>query len=419
MPDKNLDDYRWLVSDRAEPLLVRTLNDFEENRDALAIAKSLRKEITATRTALVMELSQLRIRAKRKFENANELFFTRRGLEQSTSQQIAKFKARRFSACKQPVFDVCCGIGGDLMQLAVHLAGHADCIGVDSDPLICLLAMRNLEVLGVPTPMVIQSEFEQQSFPGRSMIHIDPDRRVKRRTVRAELFEPSLPEIVQRFAKEQCTDLAIKVAPATPWHEAMTEDVERHWLGDRREAKQQVLWFGSLAKNPGGKTATKIDKDGTVSQFHSRSDRQGRVATAKSIRRYVFEPHPTILAAGLTDELAEENGIYRISNNVDYLTGDRRPRPAQKLLTIFKVFAVLPFNIRQVQEELRKMNVGRVEVKKRGVETESMAQFSRMRLEGDESAVVILTRLGDQRRAIIAKRVRHVVNDDDDQSVSE
>src|SRR5262245_42169526 len=59
----------------------------------------------------------LQRQARRKFDRADQMLFTRRGLEQSTDHRIAAYKAQKFSA-EQHVADICCGIGGDAAALS-------------------------------------------------------------------------------------------------------------------------------------------------------------------------------------------------------------------------------------------------------------------------------------------------------------
>ena len=135
------DDFLWLMSDEAAPILTRVQKAFLDRINAVRIAKSLRKLTTPTRSALLMEQAQLRIRARKKFGLADKMFFTRRGLEQSTSEAIARYKATRF-ADLQSVADICCGIGGDLIAMAHRGDGSSphQTVGVDQDEHTCLFA---------------------------------------------------------------------------------------------------------------------------------------------------------------------------------------------------------------------------------------------------------------------------------------
>ena len=126
---------------RASPWLEQAAADA---RTLVALTQSLRSAIGSVRTHLVLELVDLRNRAKAKFRHAERMFFTRRLLEQATDERIAAYKAARFPA-GQPVADLCCGLGGDL----VALAGRAVTAGVDRDPVALLYAEANCRASGV------------------------------------------------------------------------------------------------------------------------------------------------------------------------------------------------------------------------------------------------------------------------------
>ena len=66
MTTNNYEDYRWLISAQAAPILTETQIAIENRVNALTIAKKLRKQISAERSALVMEQAQLRIRGRKK-----------------------------------------------------------------------------------------------------------------------------------------------------------------------------------------------------------------------------------------------------------------------------------------------------------------------------------------------------------------
>uniref|UniRef100_UPI0005B7A52A THUMP-like domain-containing protein n=1 Tax=Actinomyces polynesiensis TaxID=1325934 RepID=UPI0005B7A52A len=72
--------------------------------------------------------------------------------------------------------------------------------------------------------------------------------------------------------------------------------------------------------------------------------------------------------------------------------------------TRFEVLDVVALRPRAVQEALRARDVGRVEVKKRGVDLDPEALRRSLRLDGAGEATVIATRVDGRHRAIIARR---------------
>ena len=97
MDQSLIDEFRWLVDTEAAALLRLAQDDFLAHTSPLKIAKNLRSSTSLTRAALVMEQAQLRIRAKQKFPLADEMFFTKRGLEQSSGMDLSHFKAKQFT----------------------------------------------------------------------------------------------------------------------------------------------------------------------------------------------------------------------------------------------------------------------------------------------------------------------------------
>ena len=109
-----LADYEWLTGPQAAEVLCDLAGGCEPLH---AAATRLRRQFSPARVHLLLEQVELRRRAAVKFERAEEMFFTRLGLEQATDLWVAAYKARRFAG-RSPVADLCCGIGGDLLALA-------------------------------------------------------------------------------------------------------------------------------------------------------------------------------------------------------------------------------------------------------------------------------------------------------------
>ncbi len=405
------EDYFWLMSTDADDILHQVKSAFEENINPVRIAKSLRKDTSATRSALVMEQAQLRIRGKTKFSRAGKMFFTRRGLEQASGKRLAAYKATRFADLSF-VGDLCCGIGGDLIELARRAdknkrkdstGSPSKTVGIDLDDLTCLFARHNLQAYSqdannAQVECVDFGKFDMSRLDG---LHVDPDRRKNQRTVHGNRFSPNLEDVFSR-AGDKCS-LSVKVAPATPWANYFPAGIQREWIGDHRECKQQVLWLGPATDKPGHRTATRVNKNGTFNQISvNEADLDQTVEVFDSVLDFIYEPHPTVLAAKLTDFVAQKNGLRRFTSSIAYLTGEQSVD--DPLLTRFEVLETLKLSLRQTHKLLQRLDVGEIEVKKRGIETVTATQFSRLKLDGPNFATVFLTRLGKTRIAIIAKR---------------
>ena len=66
---------------------------------------------------------------------------------------------------------------------------------------------------------------------------------------------------------------------------------------------------------------------------------------------------------------------------------------------------VLPADVKALAKALRERDIGRLEIKKRGVDVDPAALRPRLKLRGSGSATLLLTRIGNRRTAILADRV--------------
>ncbi len=364
----------------------------------------MRKELSPARTHLVLEQVELRKRASQKFSAAGRMFFTPRALEQSTDQWVAAHKAERFSP-GQPIFDLCCGIGGDL--LALSRRGTAT--GFDRDPLMTTLAAANARVvLGGPQepdsgsrcPEVCNRDVERLDVAESAAWHIDPDRRPSgRRTTRVELHEPRSDAIARLL--EQNPNAAIKLAPAAQMPDGWPQRAELEWISRGGQCRQLVAWFGGLARDAGKRRATVLGASAAARSIVGVDDLEPPLAGA--IGSYVFEPDAAVLAAKLGGQLAAEHALVAIAPRVAYWTGERPIRdPA---LACFVVLEVLPFRVKPVKELLRSLDVGQLEIKKRGVELDPALTRRQLNLAGSQSAALLIARVGKQVTAIVARRV--------------
>ena len=135
----------WLMTEEGSGLLAAAER---LPTDPLTRLTSLRRFTTPERAAAVVEMLELRRRARHRFPEAERLYFTSEGLEQATAAPIARYRAERFTE-GVPVLDACCGIGGD----AGALAHRAPVVAVDLNPAAALCAQANAAVFGGPHPV--------------------------------------------------------------------------------------------------------------------------------------------------------------------------------------------------------------------------------------------------------------------------
>src|SRR5438876_5641467 len=139
----------------------------------LRTAERLRQRWPADLVAAATEQAELRRRATAKFSRAEQMLFTRPGLEQASSESAARHRARRFGAVGGTVLDLCCGIGGDL---AAVCAATGTVVGVDRDEVHAIAARHNAEQYDVQPPLVVADVLDVRADRAAA-VFVDPARR--------------------------------------------------------------------------------------------------------------------------------------------------------------------------------------------------------------------------------------------------
>ena len=163
----------------------------------LARQQQIGTQLGPSVAAMIAQLLENRLRAKLKFSQAERMFFLRRWLEQATSERIAAYKAARLTASgTSRIWDVGCGLGGDLLELA-RLNSERTC-GVDRDPCAVRLAQSNCLALARAAEVRLADAAGVRPQPD-DVMHIDPDRRIQGRITAWERLAPS-PDLLARLA---------------------------------------------------------------------------------------------------------------------------------------------------------------------------------------------------------------------------
>ena len=334
-----------------------------------------------------VETAMLRARAAAKFSRAGAMYFTRDGLEQATAEPVARHRASRYAAA-DTVWDLCCGIGGDLLQFA---AAGLQVVGIDLDPLRLRIAEHNAEVYAVGKEVQFQqTDVAAWDAPAHSLLFFDPGRRQgSRRIFNPGDYQPPLSTIARWLP--QADGIGVKVAPGInyeglPWQPYEVEIVS---LGG--EVKEAVLWFGSLAR--GERTATVLPAGVSLTAYPVAG------VAVEPPRAYLYEPDGAVIRAHLVEHLAHKLGATKIDPEIAFLSGDHLV--STPFARAFKVDTVMPFNLKRLRQLLRGRGIGHVVVKKRGSPIDPQELERDLRLEGPRAAVVVLTHVQGKPSVII------------------
>lgn len=355
----------------------------------LHVQDRLRREFPAELVRAACELAELRRKAHGKFTRAEQMWFNRRGLEQATSEPVARHKAKRFSG---PVRDYCCGIGSD----AIALAGTCKVLAVDCAPAACLRTQWNAEVYGVTATVQTVCADVTTLTPGRELVHIDPDRRpgTGGRTVRVEDAVPGLDFLLQMMRLFRGG--AIKLSPAGNFT-GKFPDAEIELVSLAGECKEATVWFGEPAE-AGLWRATVLPQDATLTGHPLES-----FAEVRPVGRYLYDPDPAVVRSGLLDLLSEQSGLFRIDAEEEYLTSDRLID--SPFVRAFAVLDVLPNNVRAIRQAVRRTEIGQIEIKCRRIPIRPESIRSGLPLSGTAPGVLVFARCAGKARAVLCRRI--------------
>lgn len=375
-------------------------------RSSLSIAdqRRLQSRFPSDLVALAHDVVQLRGKAARKFDRADQMFFTARGLEQSSDQAIGAYKSSRFPK-GQPLADLCCGVGGDL----IPLARMGPAVGVERDRRLAEFAKANLSANSVEGEVLLgdATAFDVSRV---AAWHIDPDRRpAGRRTTQVDSFSPTWTEIGNLL--ELNPNAALKLAPASRFPELVGVRHVREWIGNARECRQQVLWCGDLADRDlaEGDSSDRIHR-ATLAEANSEPQTiEGSAdvdpAIRSSLGRFIYDPHSVVLASHLLGEFALATGLAAIAPGAVYLTGD--DPISSPFAQGFEILEHAPFDRKRWRAILREREIGRLDIKKRGVDIDPEPVRRQMKLKGDHKGVLIIIRQDEQVQGVLAEPLAH------------
>jgi SAM-dependent methyltransferase len=355
---------------------------------ALRLGTRLRDRYPAELVAAALAQRELRDRAAAKFARAGGMWFTREGLEQASSEPLARHRAARYAGAGQ-VADLCCGIGGDLIALAPGRAA----VAVDLDPVHLRMARENARVHGAAELALACADARDLRLPRSLAVFVDPARRAGGRRLPAGESRPPLTwclELAGRVAA-----VGVKAAPGLPLAR-VPAGWEVELLADRRELKEAALWSPALATTT--RRATVFPGPSTLAA------RPGPPVPARPPGGFLLDPSPAVTRAGLVEELARDLGAWKLDPRIAFLSADHPLRsPLGRPLA---VDASLPWSLKRLREVLRQRGVGAVEVRKRGSAVDADELTARLRLRGDAHAVVVLTRVADRPWALVCAEER-------------
>jgi predicted RNA methylase len=380
-----LDAIAFLVSDTGRQLLDTLDLENLSEQQTLRLLTQLRRQYPAEHAAAALEMARLRQKAVEKFgADARRMFFTREALEQASDPLVRGYRSRE--AQGGHVLDMCCGIGSDALALA---QAGGDVLGLDIDPVRITIARSNAAALG------IQARFEvadvRGALPDADMAFYDPARRNRRgrRVYDVEQYEPPLSMI----RDWQYPVIVVKLSPGVNLNQISDYGGGVEFISVSGDLKEAVLWLGSALK---GTKATLLTGEQELYWLPSSPPVKTRLSEP---RGWLVEPDPALLRAGLVADVAAAFDGWQLDETIAYFTTE--DQPLSPWLRAWQILDWMPFHLKRLRAYLRERNVGQVTVKKRGFAMTPDELTARLRLKGDDSRTLVLTRCAGRPVALV------------------
>jgi SAM-dependent methyltransferase len=387
-----------LLSPAGAELLHRLQGQAITAERALSLAAELRKNYKPEIVAAALTQQVLRTSARQKFSQADDMLFTRPGLEQASSELTAAHSARRFQG-RDLVADLCCGIGGNLIALATVAR---QVVGVDADFDTLRFAGYNAAVTA-PTGNVALACADVRTLRlprAVTAAFVDPARREAGRRLRAGDSEPPLDWCIA--LANTIRPVCIKAAPGLP-HDLIPPGWELEFVATGRALKEALLWSPAFATSV--RRATILPA--SVTLVPSPGDPIGVGEPGE----YLLDPNPAVTRAGLVQELGRDLGARQLDEHTAFLSLDSCvSTPFARTL---RVLESMPWHERQAARRLRELGVGAADIRRRGVAGDVEQIRRSLGLRGDRQATIVLTRRAGKPWGLICEPVADQAADPD------
>ena len=395
------EDFIRLADGAGQALLAQI--DYSSATDVVALVSKLRSQGHDPATvAAVLTQAKLRKRAVAKFgEFASQMLFTEAGLEQASRLKVAAIHAGRFrSAGIKQVADLGCGIGAESMALA---SLGIEVKAFEIDEVTAAVATYNLAPF--ENASVEIADVEALDLSGFEALYFDPARRELHGPKKASTqrhFDPANFSPNYNFVLEQAKTkpTGIKLGPGHD-KKQITEGCEAQWVSVDGDLVELGLWFGTLARESIARSALLISSSGQ--HEITSSEMESPNAELAEIGEYVYEPDNSLIRSGLIADFANPLGLTLISPEIAYLSSNEEI--SSPWLKGYKVIDNLVFDRKKLKAYVRENNIGILEIKKRGSDVSPEELRKQLAPKGEGAATLIVTRVGDAHRVLVAKPI--------------
>jgi len=172
--------------------------------------------------------------------------------------------------------------------------------------------------------------------------------------------------------------------------------VEAEFVSDDGDVKEAALWSPALATVR--RRATVIRATGLATLT---DEDDPETADVRPVGRYLYEPDGAVIRAGLVTAVADGVGGGLVDEHIAYVTSEQAF--TTPFASSYEVLEELPYKEKVLRAALRARGVGRLTIKKRGVDVVPEQLRKRLDLTGDEEATLVMTRVAGKGTALLVR----------------
>ncbi|WP_394247843.1 class I SAM-dependent methyltransferase [Arthrobacter pityocampae] len=385
--------------------LLNSLGPYTE-ADSLRLTGQLRKAgYSPEVVAAALTQSRLRAKASAKFGPfAARMVFTAAGLEQATRLTVAARHAQRFvDAGLVRIADLGCGLGADSMALATL---DRDVTAVELDETTAAAATMNL--IPFPNARVVNADASSIDTTAYDGVWLDPARRTTTTSGTSRIFDPEAFSPPLSFVEDLADGgkpVGVKMGPGMP-HASVPAGCEAQWVSVDSDVTEVALWFNALRREGVRRAALVLGPRGAAEMVSERDFGDGPTPAVGAPAGYLYEPDGAVIRAELVADLAAQLGGHLLDPMIAYICAPTfTDTPFARA---YRVLEVRPYNVKALKAWVRTEGIGVLDIKKRGTSVtpeEVRRQLLTGAGKGRKKATLVLTRIGDERVAIVVEPV--------------
>jgi len=212
---------------------------------------------------------------------------------------------------------------------------------------------------------------------------IDPVRRAGQRRLRAGDSEPPLDWCIALADTIERT--GIKAAPGLS-RDAVPPGWELEFIAVGRDLKEAVAWSPALA--------TAATRATVLPGGHTLTPGPGGPVPVRAPGGFLLDPSPAVTRAGVVEDLARLVGAWKIDERIAFLSADGAVHtPFARTL---QVIDSAPWYQRGLPARLRALDVGAVDIRRRGLAGDVAELHRQLRLSGSRRVTLVMTRVQDR-----------------------